>query len=150
MASIQENTDLPVTEILMVTGFFLICAIEVALHSLLGAQAHGHSHDDYHDSKQQQQEKNGNVEVKIVYVKTEASDGIAVHKDESSQREEQMLSAMRTFFVVFALSFHAVMDGIALSLQDTASGVWISFGAISLHKLVIALSIGIELMSAGV
>ena len=32
-------------------------------------------------------------------------------------REKKILSAIRTFFVMLALCFHAVMDGIALSLQ---------------------------------
>merc|ERR1712037_920747 len=66
------------------------------------------------------------------------------------ENEKMMTSAMRTFFVVFALSFHAVMDGLAISLLEDVGDVWISFGAISLHKFVIALSIGIEMMSAGI
>ena len=34
------NTELAVTEILVVTGFFLICGIDVALHMLLGPYLH--------------------------------------------------------------------------------------------------------------
>ena len=52
----------------------------------------------------------------------------------SEDKDKMVTSAMRTFFVVFALSFHAVMDGLALSLLEDVGDVWISFGAISLHK----------------
>ena len=38
-------------------------------------------------------------------------------RDSASMREKKILSAIRTFFVMLALCFHAVMDGIALSLQ---------------------------------
>ena len=37
--------------------------------------------------------------------------------DTAALREKKILSAIRTFFVMLALCFHAVMDGIALSLQ---------------------------------
>jgi hypothetical protein len=60
------------------------------------------------------------------------------------------MSAMRTFFVVFALSFHRLTDGVALSIQDDIGTLWIAFGAIALHEFVIALCIGIELVTSGV
>jgi hypothetical protein len=50
LESIQAKTPLPVVEILMCTGFFLICALEVVVEYLLGINGggpgggHGHSH----------------------------------------------------------------------------------------------------------
>ena len=39
------------------------------------------------------------------------------------ENEKMMTSAMRTFFVVFALSFHAVMDGLAIRDQMLKMGL---------------------------
>ena len=59
-------------------------------------------------------------------------------------------SAIRTFFVVCALSFHSVIEGMALGLEEDRTGVWTSFGAIALHKFVIAFAVGVELLAAEV
>ena len=34
----------------------------------------------------------------------------------------------RTVFVVMALSFHSTIEGLALALEDEASGVWLNTG----------------------
>ncbi len=49
--------------------------------------------------------------------------------------------------MVFALSFHSVIEGLALSLEEDASGVWLNFGALAMHKFVIAFAVGIELIA---
>jgi len=53
----------------------------------------------------------------------------------------------RTVFVVMALSFHSTIEGLALALEDEASGVWLNTGATALHKFVISFSVGMELVS---
>ena len=138
MEAFNFNTELAVAEILMVTGFFFICGLDVALQKLLGPHMHGG-----HNKKQ----KNEQTEMKVVVVvKTESGNDMEVANgniansktneltSECVEEEEKMTSALRTFFVVLALSFHAVMDGMALSLLEDVSSVWITFGAISLHK----------------
>ena len=62
----------------------------------------------------------------------------------------EVLSLIRTFFVVSALSFHSVVEGLALALEDEVAGVWVNFGAMAMHKFVIAFSLGVELVSAKV
>jgi zinc transporter ZupT len=59
-------------------------------------------------------------------------------------------SAVRTVFVLSALSLHSVVEGMALGLETQTSGVWMNFGALATHKTVIALSLGAELVSAAV
>ena len=63
---------------------------------------------------------------------------------------EKAKSVIRTVFVVVSLSFHSVLAGLALGLEEDESGVWISFAAIALHKFVIAFSVGIELVTSEV
>ena len=62
----------------------------------------------------------------------------------------QTKSAIRTFFVVAALSFHSVIEGMTIALEDDGTDVWMSFLAVSLHKFVIAFSVGVELLAAEV
>ncbi len=67
-----------------------------------------------------------------------------------SSQELHLLSAIRASFVVFALSFHSVIEGLALGLEDDIPGIWVNFGALALHKFVIAFAVGIELVSVHV
>ena len=62
----------------------------------------------------------------------------------------QTKSAIRTFFVVAALSFHSVIEGMTIGLEKDGTDVWMSFLAVSLHKFVIAFSVGVELLAAEV
>ena len=48
---------------------------------------------------------------------------------------------------MFALSFHSVVEGLALSLEGEEAGVWLNTGATALHKFVISFSVGVELLS---
>ncbi len=171
--SLQDNTELAISEILLVTGFFFIAALEVIVHRFvphktgqppnrnISTANRNHDHNGNHNVLQVRPAASSQqVELRTVTLKSEAGEDVAViggadatsasEKAALRRAEDRFLSAVRTFFVVFALSFHAVMDGIALSLQEDTSAVWISFGAISLHKFVIAFSIGVELISAGV
>lgn len=50
---------------------------------------------------------------------------------------------------VAALSFHSLFEGFAIGLQDTDSKLWILFGAVSVHKLVIAFVVGLEVLATG-
>ena len=52
--------------------------------------------------------------------------------------------------MVTSLSFHSVIAGLTLGLEKEISGVWINFGAIALHKFVIAFSVGVELVKSQV
>ncbi|KAK8742551.1 hypothetical protein OTU49_001950, partial [Cherax quadricarinatus] len=59
-------------------------------------------------------------------------------------------SVMGAVVVVVALSFHGIMEGLALGLESTNTGVWILFGAMSAHKFVIGFSMAMELLEVGV
>ena len=59
----------------------------------------------------------------------------------------KLKSALRTFFTVFALSFHSIIEGITLGIEEDSAGVWLNAGATCLHKFVMAFVIGIELIA---
>ena len=52
--------------------------------------------------------------------------------------------AMRGFFIMLAISLHAVFEGIAMGLGKKASMVWYLCFAIAIHKVIIAFCDGLQ------
>ncbi len=73
----------------------------------------------------------------------------ATSADDRAQSQHTK-SVLRTFFVVVAISFHSVLSGLAIALEDNSDGVWLNFAAIAMHKFVIAFAVGVELVSTQV
>lgn len=57
---------------------------------------------------------------------------------------------MRGLLVIIALSLHEVLEGLAVGLQKSQSGVLQLFAAIASHKFVISFCVGLELSTNGV
>ncbi|KAH8339858.1 hypothetical protein KR067_000808 [Drosophila pandora] len=55
---------------------------------------------------------------------------------------------LRGLGIIVALSLHELFGGMAIGLEMTVSTVWFMTGAISVHKLVLAFCIGMEIMMA--
>lgn len=64
--------------------------------------------------------------------------------------EDTVVKSIRGLLIVLALSVHELFEGLAIGLESSSSSVWLMFGAVSAHKLVIAFCIGVELVSGGV
>lgn len=60
------------------------------------------------------------------------------------------VSVMGAVVVVVALSFHSVMEGLALGLEEEPRDVWILLAALTSHKIFIAFSMSMELLEVGV
>ena len=43
-------------------------------------------------------------------------------------------SSLRDFFVVLALTFHAVFEGTAVGLENDVNDIWMLFGGMRVHK----------------
>ncbi|XP_076449064.1 zinc transporter ZIP3-like [Babylonia areolata] len=50
--------------------------------------------------------------------------------------------------LLLALSFHTIFDGLAVGLQDSEANIWTTTAAISVHKTLVAVSLGLELGAA--
>lgn len=64
-------------------------------------------------------------------------------------KDDAVLKSIRGLFIVLALSIHELFEGLAVGLESESSSVWLMFGAVSAHKLVIAFCIGMELVVTG-
>ena len=52
--------------------------------------------------------------------------------------------ALRGFFIMLAISLHAVFEGMAMGLGTKASFVWYLCFAVAVHKFIIAFCIGLQ------
>jgi len=129
------DTGMPLAEIWVLCGFFMIYFIEEVTHivmsrfnptkdiestkdektKMLNGAGHGHSHDIPHGM---------------------AEDG-------------GFEAALRGFLVVLAISLHAVFEGIAMGLTNNTRSVWLLFVAISAHKYVISFCISMQFVTSG-
>ncbi|XP_043663134.1 zinc transporter ZIP1 [Drosophila teissieri] len=66
-------------------------------------------------------------------------------EDEETPKEPNWL---RGLGIIVALSLHELFGGMAIGLEMSLSTVWFMTGAISVHKLVLAFCIGMEIMMA--
>lgn len=67
---------------------------------------------------------------------------VSMHQDPNSH------SPIRAFIMLAALSLHSVFEGLAVGLQVTVEQVLSVFGALILHKCIIAFSIGLNLVQS--
>ncbi|CAD6187041.1 unnamed protein product [Caenorhabditis auriculariae] len=64
---------------------------------------------------------------------------------EAVERKEML----RALIFAFAISFHSLLEGFALGVQDTSSGLFSLFISLLIHKSVEAFSVGIQFSKAG-
>ncbi|KAI5693312.1 hypothetical protein M8J76_014532 [Diaphorina citri] len=57
------------------------------------------------------------------------------------------IHSLRSFLVVLALSFHSVMEGLAIGLEMSLTDVWTLFTAVSIHECTILFCVGLEMLS---
>ncbi|KAK4885479.1 hypothetical protein RN001_001750 [Aquatica leii] len=65
---------------------------------------------------------------------------------EDLKTQQQIL---RCIFIVLALSFHAIFEGLAIGLQHSTANIWYLFTAVSIHSATILFCIGLEIFLAG-
>ncbi|KAH8274607.1 hypothetical protein KR026_007835 [Drosophila bipectinata] len=72
----------------------------------------------------------------------------ALESGEEDVEEAEDPNWLRGLGIIVALSLHELFGGMAIGLEMTVSTVWFMTGAISVHKLVLAFCIGMEIMMA--
>jgi len=84
-----------------------------------------------------------------------ATDSLAIRHCKTPSKVKQardtrkLLSSVRGFLVVVALSVHSLFEGMAVGLEETSGGVWQLFMAIAIHSIAIVFCIGMEMVSSG-
>lgn len=73
----------------------------------------------------------------------------SVHFHHRHEPATQGLSLMGTLLVVTALSFHGMMEGLAIGLEESTRDIWTLFAALCSHKVILAFSMSMELLQTG-
>lgn len=163
-----RQTNYPIAELTFCSGFFLIYVIEEIAHWWARDSHFGHVHSESTFDGQESAVANRNSETNQNYYSEDASiaeNAYLCQSEESIQNREVIenktnslressnktkLFIFRSILVVSALSLHGCFEGLVIGLEGSVFGVWSFFLAICLHKLVIAFSIGMELLEVGI
>ncbi|GMT27517.1 hypothetical protein PFISCL1PPCAC_18814, partial [Pristionchus fissidentatus] len=157
--------EFPVPYLFMCSGFFLVYLIEEACIKIFSMSGHGHSHGGPAPVPLYEKPtavgpdtlRNGNASVSIPLI----HDGFDVDSDTHKRGDnlhDQVIeesvkyatsSTMESSFLksltfTIAMSFHSVLEGFALGVQDTTSGIITLFVSLLLHKAVEAFSVGLQ------
>lgn len=174
-AHLLAETTFPLPEFLMCIGFFTIYFVSELVHTYInrhkmhtgkGAEAafaRGHS---VRHSRMMSDKRTGSI-VTVAEPDVENNNcqlekcpeqlsepGLNtnhhshLHLPAPAAGEDFVASSLRGLLIVLALSVHELFEGMALGLEDTAMNVWMFFGAIASHKLVLAFCVGVELIVA--
>ena len=161
------ETVVPIAEVVTCAGFLFICFLEECIHHFVhphknskpkniqtkkipDSQDYSNHHEfELYDAKLKNEEK-----IHKSRNTTVENDSINTFEEKQEDQLEGVAnrtkSLLRTAFVVTSLSFHSLITGLTLGLEKEATGVWVTFAAISSHKFVIAFSVGVELVTSKV
>ncbi|CAB3409586.1 unnamed protein product [Caenorhabditis bovis] len=124
--SYDLHLPVPANQVFICCGFFLVYFIEEITARVFGQEDHGHSHGTPPKHTE-------NITTLVV---EEASPWVV------SDEHTNLLKSL-TFAV--AMSFHSLLEGFALGVQDTATGIYALFFSLLLHKSIEAFSVGLQI-----
>ncbi|CAB3409316.1 unnamed protein product [Caenorhabditis bovis] len=124
-------------------GFFFIFFIEEFTNQVFGQQSHGHSHGNSSNSSNRiapipPNDRRGSLNITSLKME-EASTWVV------SDEKSNILKSL-TFAV--AMSFHSLLEGFALGVQDSTRRIYSLFFSLLLHKSVEAFSVGLQISMA--
>ncbi|XP_063878465.1 zinc transporter ZIP1-like [Scylla paramamosain] len=153
----------PMTELVVCLGFFFVYVVEEVVHSCVGrggaggGHSHGHGHSHLGPLQADPAPALARPRVKETAIDGDDAtlekflpeeEGAAVTV--TAAASEAKVATLRAVMVVVALSLHSIMEGLALGLVHSNKEVWMLFGALSAHKLIIAFCMAMELLSTDV
>jgi zinc transporter ZupT len=125
------DTKLPVAEMIFCAGFILVYFIERLVRFLV----------------QRRDERTLKTNETVVLPPLEPdNDGAQVRKNSHSS---SLVNELGHFFIIVALSFHSIFEGLAIGLQSDTESVWLLFVGVGTHKFLIAFCLGMELFTSG-
>jgi len=164
LEDIEDFPDigLPVAELLMCTGFFIMYFVEECVHSYLRKREKNDLINTIRRSVSiSRSEIDQKLETTLVpslenphyppnHHHVDHSHVDHSHADHSHLvMNNSTIITIRGLLIVLALSIHELFEGLAVGLESSSGTVWYMFGAVSAHKLVIAFCIGVELVTSG-
>lgn len=155
-------------EILFACGFFTLYIIDELVHLIFPDAGHGHDHSHGHGrsisepstsvapSRTTSQHRLYDSTVTearpLLYPQLPYNPSFVRYSDDPASQichighvEPCNSRPVGSLGLLFALSVHAVLEGLAVGLETSATQVLLLFGAIASHKLVVGFCLGVEL-----
>ncbi|XP_013410477.1 zinc transporter ZIP1-like [Lingula anatina] len=172
MTEANIHTHYPLTELAVVIGLFLVLIFEMVLMLCIGRggyllrHLHGHSHHDadvptdvgkVHLTGTNHGEEKTNGQPGGPSLSSNPEDNSSgtlsdpnvldcTDRTELLAAKTGAVSKIRILLLYFALSSHAVFEGLALGLQDDSVHVWTLFGAMMVHEIIITFTLSMKLV----
>ncbi|KAH8272865.1 hypothetical protein KR018_006163, partial [Drosophila ironensis] len=149
-------TPFALPQMLLCTGFFLMYALDLVMKYVVHRQQHKLSRKESVVSGAFQRgcSPRHSLLIKNPAEKPmEAKPEPQVPKDHHQGHSHMPVaggegSSARGLGIILALSLHELFEGMAIGLEGSVTTVWVMFGAVAAHKLVLAFCVGMELLVA--
>lgn len=171
LAMMKERYTFPYAETLVCIGFFTVYVIEeIVRHIVEDKSWHHHHHGEKSDVLIAVKEtespftdvklNNGREvldgadstnHIQLVSTNNKTTEINVMVKDDANECNNNTKNMngnnLKHFLLVSALSFHSVMEGVALGLATSLQDLWYLFLAVMAHECTILLCVGIELVA---
>lgn len=149
----EELLDYPFTELVVCVGFFLVYLVEESVkHLVKKHKKRSNAKTTQHCDRLLQWTNSQLTAVKsaddVNSVSVDQVTGTPDCQIEQNNNEMSHVHNLRSLIVVLALSFHSIMEGLAIGLEKDMDNMGFLFLAVSIHECTILFCIGIKLVTS--
>ena len=145
--------EYPLAEVAISGGFFFILIMEVVVLRVM----HGVGRGPGESGNKARRFVNGDEHKRLLDINNAGTEEL--HRGETVEESlsasgvheevreiiKEKPSMFRAVVLVLALSLHMIFEGLAIGLQESESSVWTLMAAVSLHKCIVAFSVGLQM-----
>uniref|UniRef100_A0A8R1E3A2 Zinc transporter ZIP3 n=1 Tax=Caenorhabditis japonica TaxID=281687 RepID=A0A8R1E3A2_CAEJA len=156
---IIENYDLefpvPMNQVFICCGFFLVYFIEEITAKVFGSSGHGHSHGPPQPltvnlkkeniTRQQLLEEAPTAAHLTVENRVTVRHSLVVEEASPWVVSDEKSNLLKSLTFAVAMSFHSLLEGFALGVQETTTAIYALFFSLLLHKSIEAFSVGLQI-----
>ncbi|CAH04694.1 Zinc transporter ZIP3 [Caenorhabditis elegans] len=151
---------LPMNQLFICVGFFFVYLIEEITAKVFGSGGHGHSHGppipltvDIKKEKvtRVQLIENGSSsspETLMIPIDSRTRHSLVVEETAPWVVSDEKRNLLKSLTFAIAMSFHSLLEGFALGVQDSDAAIWTLFLSLLLHKSIEAFSVGLQISRA--
>uniref|UniRef100_A0A0N5CB05 Zinc transporter ZIP1 n=1 Tax=Strongyloides papillosus TaxID=174720 RepID=A0A0N5CB05_STREA len=143
----KYDFHVPVTQLLICFGFFFVYLIEEISIKFIGGNNHSHNHVSINMQRPRNEEGNPFIEMgsrRHSFKGSERKLSTQIVNVMSNEGSTHNTSFFRAILFAAIMSFHSVLEGIAMGVKDDSKGMLIMFGSLLVHKSIESFSVGLQ------
>ncbi|XP_076815946.1 zinc transporter ZIP3-like [Clavelina lepadiformis] len=133
----EEGENMPIAEIIVCCGLFLILTVEQTAHSI----------NQWRQRRKNPYNGANNLKTSASFIDGRSA-SIQTNRLETLIKAHHDHAGIRSLMLVATLSIHSLLEGIAIGLQDSVGSILAIFIAVLFHKSLMAFSMGTNLVRA--